>query len=92
MSRRKRSFIPKRAKKLAHKVLREGEHTGHAHRAVAEDVGLFIDGDSLFMRTPSGTEVVHEEHNAVAIPPGEKGIGAVREFDHFAEEARDVMD
>ena len=74
------------------RVLREGEATGHAHRATAEDVQLFIVGEQLFMRAPSGTEIVHEEHKAFSVPPGTYEIGAVREYDHFAEEARFVAD
>jgi hypothetical protein len=44
------------------------------------------------MRAPTGTEVVHEEHRAFSVPPGTYRIGAVREYDHFAEEARSVLD
>lgn len=36
--------------------------------------------------------LLHEEHNPVSIPPGEYRIGIVREYDHFAEEARAVAD
>jgi hypothetical protein len=44
------------------------------------------------MHAPNGTTVVHEEHHAVAIPPGDYLIGIVREFDHFAGESRRVID
>lgn len=84
--------IPEGAQAVPHKTLREGEATGHAHRAVAEDAQLFIVGDNLYLRAPSGTEVVHEEHNAVTLPPGDYRIDGVREYDHFAEEARYVAD
>lgn len=88
--------IPKSARILKRHergaVLALGEHTGHAHVATAEDVMLFeIDG-VLYMSAPSGTEVVHEEHRAIAVPPGEYEIGIVKEFDHFAEEAKNVQD
>lgn len=84
--------VPAGAKPSGSNVLREGEATGHAHRAVAGDVQLFIEGNQLFMRAPSGTEVRHEEHNVVEVPPGIYEIGGVREYDHFAEEAREVLD
>jgi hypothetical protein len=84
--------IPNDAAPIAGRVLREGEATGHAHVATGEGVQLFMHGDTLYMRVPSGTEVVHEEHNAIMIPAGVYEVGAVREYDHFAEEARPVYD
>lgn len=84
--------IPKKAKRLEGRTLREGEHTGHAHVAVADDVMLFIQDGALFMSAPSGTEIVHEEHNPVIVPPGNYRIGAVREFDYLANMSRAVMD
>lgn len=84
--------VPAGAKPSGSNVLREGEATGHAHRAVAPDVQLFIEGDRLFMRAPTGTDVRHEEHHVVQVPPGVYEIGGVREYDHFAEESRAVAD
>lgn len=99
--------IPAGAKPLNHRVLREGEHTGHKHLAVIDepavalaeavraDVTLFMDEASgkLFMRVSGGVaRVVHEEHNPVTVPPGEYEIGAVREYDYDTEESRFVLD
>lgn len=86
------SEIPDGAKPVGSRVLREGEATGHAHRVTTADVLLFLHEGTLYMRAPSGTEVVHEEHNALSIPPGDYVVGAVREYDHFAEESRWVLD
>jgi hypothetical protein len=84
--------IPESAVRVGTRVLREGEATGHAHVATADDVQLFLHEGTLYMRAPTGTEVVHEEHRAFRVPPGTYRIGAVREYDHFAEEARSVLD
>jgi hypothetical protein len=84
--------IPEGASPVGTRVLREGEATGHAHRATGEGVQLFIHGDTLYMRVEGGTEVVHEEHRPITVPPGVYVIGAVREYDHFAEMARPVYD
>ena len=84
--------LPEGAEPVAGRVLREGEATGHAHVATGEGVQLFIHGGTLYMRVPAGTEVVHEEHAVVNVPAGVYEIGAVREYDHFAEEARPVID
>jgi hypothetical protein len=34
----------------------------------------------------------HEEHNTISITAGIYKIGIVQEYDHFAEEARNVAD
>jgi hypothetical protein len=84
--------IPAGATASESRVLAEGEATGHKHLAEAEDVKLYIHEGALYMHAPNGTTVVHEEHHAVAIPPGDYLIGIVREFDHFAEESHRVID
>jgi hypothetical protein len=84
--------IPVGASPLGGRVLAEGEATGHKHLAEAEDVLLFMHDDALYMRVPSGTRVVHEEHHALDIPPGDYLVGKVREYDHFAEETHPVYD
>lgn len=38
------------------------------------------------------TELRHEEHRPITIPEGYYKIEIVREYDHFAEESRQVMD
>jgi hypothetical protein len=84
--------IPADATGTSSRVLAEGEATGHKHLAEAEDVTLYLHEGALYMHAPTGTTVVHEEHHAVVIPPGDYAIGTVREYDHFAEEARPVID
>lgn len=84
--------IPAGAKATSTRVLAEGEATGHKHLAEAEDVRLFLHEGTLYMNAPTGTTVVHEEHGPLVIPAGQYQIGIVREYDHFAEEARYVMD
>lgn len=87
-----KSSVPKAAKKLAHTVLAEGEHTGHSHVANGEDVELYEKDGVLFVHCPNGCEVVHQEHRTVTLPEGDYTIGRVKEYDHFAEEARSVKD
>jgi len=92
-SKKIRSRIPKNAERLGHRVLREGEHTGHKHVAVSDGVELLRTEDGvLFARVSTRTTVQHEEHNPMLLPAGEHVIKAVREYDHLAEEAREVPD
>jgi len=84
--------IPEGASVTGTRVLAEGEATGHKHLAEAEDVRLYRHEGTLYMSAPHGTTVVHEEHHPLQIPAGEYQFGIVREYDHFAEEARNVID
>lgn len=79
-------------KKLDHKILAEGEATGHAHRATAKTSALYDDGGTLVLKAPRGTKVVHEEHGTQTLPAGDYVISHVQEFDPFAEEIRNVRD
>lgn len=79
-------------KKLNHKILAEGEATGHAHRATAKSAALFDDDGALTLKAPAGTKVVHEEHATQTLPAGDYVISRVQEFDPFAEEIRNVQD
>jgi hypothetical protein len=84
--------LPAKAKKIPVRALAEGEVTGHAHRVVG-DAEMFELGDRLFLRILGGDcSVVHEEHKEQTIPPGDYEIRKVREYDHFAEEARQIRD
>lgn len=77
-------------KKLPHNHLAEGEATGHYH--AAEGATLYIEGEQMFAEAPKGMTVTHQEHHTQVIPAGEYQIGRVMEYDHFAEEARQVAD
>ncbi|RLC38303.1 MAG: hypothetical protein DRH51_08460 [Candidatus Coatesbacteria bacterium] len=77
-------------------VLAEGETTGHKHLLVAEEISYGeVDGEIVF--TIQGEAVItHEEHHSITLPPTKEGevyrVRRVREYDHFAEEAKEVRD
>lgn len=85
-------------------VIQHGEATGHAHRVVmfkhddrrsSPNWQISIDEDSKLRYlkvTDEPIHIDHEEHNRVSLPPGEYEIRIVREYDHFLEEAREVVD
>lgn len=87
---RKIEAIPANATKLDHKILAEGEATGHAHRA--SGAVLYEHEGVLYLRANSADTITHEEHATVKLPAGDYRIGIVREYDPFTEEARNVQD
>lgn len=89
--------IPEGAKAVAARergfVLAEGEMTGHAH--VIDRVAdiEFMEKDGLFyIVNKKPVTVRHEEHKPLTLPAGTWRVRGVREYDHFAEEARRVAD
>ena len=75
--------------KLDQAILAHGEHTGHYHEAHGDGVALYDDG---VLEAPHGANVTHQEHKPVTILPGVYDRLIVQEYDHFAEEARNVAD
>lgn len=79
-----------------HRILAQGEATGHAHRLSEASDGLLYEDETigtLYLRVgPGGATVEHEEHQPITLPPGEFAVRQVREYDHFTEEARQVKD
>lgn len=92
--------------KLKTSTVQEGEHTGHAHRlqfrhddipgGSAKTNFVILQNKESGIRylkvTNEPVNLAHEEHKTIAIPPGEYEIRIVQEYDHFAEEARQVQD
>lgn len=89
--------VPSDAKKCAAKdglfVLAYGEVTGHKHAIEAVGDIEFLEKDGLFyIVNKKPVTVRHEEHNPVTVPAGIWEVSGVREYDHFQEESRRVVD
>jgi hypothetical protein len=82
--------IPPSAKRHKNNHLAEGEATGHYHAAMSGTV--MAEKEDLYLDAPAGCEVTHQEHKPITLPPGKFKVGIVQEYDHFAEEARQVRD
>lgn len=70
----------------------EGEATGHIHRVeeITKAEVLEID-NGLYLRVgPEGCRIIHEEHAAITLPPGNFEI--VRQREYSPEEIRNVAD
>ena len=82
-----------KGKKLNHLTLAEGEATGHHHTITEGDAELYEHEGTMYLRVNSEeATITHQEHGAVTIPKGDYIVKRVREYDHFAEEARNVAD
>jgi hypothetical protein len=83
--------IPAGAAPSADPVLARGEATGHAHRLGDPGAALhLLEEASQFLLVVRPLEVVHEEHRALALPPGAYRVILQREFPvSFLPRARD---
>lgn len=72
-------------------VLAEGEVTGHAH-VIEDDIKMVEQDGVLYIGCESDVIIKHEEHNHITIPAGCYEVRKVKEYDHFAEEVREVAD
>lgn len=86
--------IPPQATQVETRILAEGEATGHSHRLLENAaVEVYEHEGTLFLSVgPGGAGLSHEEHGLGFLPEGSYQVGRVREYDHFAEEARAVRD
>lgn len=80
----------KQRKVIPDGIVARGEVTGHAHRI---EGGVVYEEDALIhVSVEEGTHLTHEEHNPISFQPGDWTTGVKQEYDHFAEEARQVAD
>jgi len=92
--------LPEGVEKQPTNVLQEGEHTGHAHRLMfrhddkAIGSGVYQHPMTLkkYFEVEVPTDLNHEEHKTIQVPPGIYEVRIVREYDHFENEAREVVD
>ena len=82
-----------KGEKLNHLTLAKGEKTGHHHTITEGEAELYEYKGTLFLSVKSvEAKLTHQEHDVVTIPKGDYEIGIVQEYDHFSEEARNVID
>ena len=73
-------------------VLKEGEHTGHAH-VTEDEVTTYVDNyGNLYVEADKPFTVTHEEHHEQVIEAGIYEVQIVREYDYDEEEIRRVQD
>jgi hypothetical protein len=84
--------IPEGAVLLNHNIVKHGEATGHAHRVSGESVQCYMHTNMIYVDAPNGGQIDHEEHGLKDLAPNLYIVGGTNEYDHFAEEAREVVD
>lgn len=93
---RKIGGIPKDAKEVQAEngrfILARGEATGHHHSVPMDGAVLYESDNGLILHCTIEVKIEHQEHAPIAIPAGDYQIIPVREYDHFQEEARRVVD
>jgi len=87
--------IPEGLPKKDNTELLEGEISGHVHRlnggtVYAETPTIANDFLLGFFEIPTETEVTHEEHETIVLPPGKYKFYSQREYD--PQENRRVID
>ena len=79
--------------KLNHLTLAEGEATGHHHSIISGEAALYNMQGALFLKVMSDKALLkHQEHGKIEIPKGDYIVRKVMEYNHFEEEAREVID
>jgi hypothetical protein len=80
-------------KVLKTNILVKSDTTNHMHQFKG---GIFTlrqnTNDEYFLNVTKPTKISHEEHREIDIPKGKYRITFVREYDHFLEESRRVID
>ena len=93
---RKINGVPNDAKEVKPEngrfILARGEATGHHHSVPTEGASLFECPDGLVLHCDVEVQIDHQEHNPITIPIGDYQILPVREYNHFQEEIREVVD
>lgn len=70
-------------------LLHKGQQ--HHHRLRGKFEMCEYDG-TRFLRVIEPTDLFHEEHEMIKLPPGEYRLDFVQEYSHWEEESRAVID
>ena len=71
-------------------ILAHGEVTGHAHRIKDKKASTFYLDGKRYLMIEGPTDLTHEEHATITLPPGNYEVRIQREY--TPEEIRNVVD
>jgi hypothetical protein len=86
---KKQDKLPKGLKKIKGNLIHEGRDHHHLIKGKFELLTL---GGDLFIKVKETCQLTHPEHKTVDLPPGIYKKMIVMEYDHMAEESRQVQD
>jgi len=84
----KQAKIPTEAQELSTNILHKG--LDHEHKLVGV-FKLYQYDDSIYLKSVDCT-LVHDEHSKIVIRSGEYKKDIVKEYDHWLEESREIID
>ena len=88
---KKTEFDSKGMKLLKSNIIKLGTGTGNAH--TMNGGKLYLDRqDNMFIIADKNTVLKHQEHKQIRLPEGKYLVEIVKEYDHFLEESREVID
>jgi len=74
-------------------IVQEGEHTGHTHKFLSNNIEIYQDNDKKYLRVLNGSsDLTHEEHLPITIEEGEYEVRIVRQKDPFTKLISKVID
>lgn len=84
--------LPKDLEKQKDNIIQHGEATGHAHRLINGEIYIEPKSKVKYLRLIHPSDIIHEEHHSVTLPPGAYRIGIVREKGMFDDLVAPVVD
>jgi hypothetical protein len=85
------SEFPLESEEIKNGVILHSDATNHTHKVHGGKL-VMDKNKAMFVSTSELAIVKHEEHNDLVLPAGTWRIQIVREYSHFDEEARNVID
>lgn len=77
--------IPKHASLKTNKhVVEHGEKTGHAHKLEGNNFQFYESRGHKYLRIVKPTNLRHEEHDKIVVPPGDYKVGKIETEDPFS--------
>lgn len=73
-------------------ILAHGEATGHYHEVIGATVLSEEDSVVKEFHVDENASVKHQEHKEITLPKDTYEVDKVKEYDHFLEEAKNVVD
>ena len=71
-------------------ILAEGEATGHAHKVAVVACCLYLLQQRRILEVQRQTELLHEEHAPITLPPGQWEV--IQQKEYTPEGLRNVLD